>query len=341
MRNLYYMRFLHYLFEQGRFMNVYDFDHTIYDGDSSIGFYWFALCRRPHLIIFLPFQVWGMTLFLFGIYSKERMKEAFFVFIRYIPVQETVCRFWDHNRKKIKSWYLSQKDDSDVIISASPEFLLEPLVCGYLGVALIASRIDTSTGKYTGKNCFGEEKVTRLYKMYPDCIIENFYSDSLSDAPLAEKAQQSFIVKGQNIVPWDKYKITAFEKIKETYFTKDFILFVFCGGMGTLTNFIFSLVISTILNPSVSYVFGYGISLFIAYSLNAKLIFHHNLSCKGFIKFIVSYIPNFLILFTFVLVFLNLFGWNKIIVYALAGLLGLPLTFILVKIMVFKNGSKR
>jgi len=137
------------------------------------------------------------------------------------------------------------------------------------------------------------------------------------------------------------FKTAAFEKIKKTYFTKDFILFVFCGGMGTLTNFIFSLVISMILNPSVSYVFGYGISLFVAYALNAKLIFHHNLSFMGFIKFIVSYIPNFLILFTFVLIFLNLLHWNKIVVYALAGLLGLPLTFLLVKIMVFKNGSKK
>jgi len=322
-------------------MNIYDFDRTIYDGDSSVDFYLFVLCRKPHFIIFLPFQIWGMTLFLFGIYSKERMKEAFFIFIRYIPVQKTVRCFWDHNRKKIKSWYLSQKQDTDVIISASPEFLLEPLVCDYLGAALIASRIDTDNGKYIGKNCFGEEKVVRLYAAYPNDIIENFYSDSLSDTPLAQKARQSFIVKGQNIVPWDKYKITAFEKIKRTYFTKDFILFVFCGGMGTLTNFIFSLVISMTLNPSVSYVLGYAISLFVAYSLNARLVFHHNLSFMGFIKFIVSYIPNFLILFTFVLIFLNLLHWNKIIVYALAGLLGLPLTFILVKIMVFKNGRKR
>jgi putative flippase GtrA len=276
-----------------------------------------------------------MILFLFGIYSKERMKEAFYIFIRYIPVQETVRRFWDHNRKKIKSWYLSKKQDTDVIISASPEFLLEPLVCGFLGVSLIASQIDTDNARYIGKNCFGEEKVTRLYAAYPNDIIENFYSDSLSDTPLAQKARHSFIVKGQNIVPWDNYKITAFEKIKETYFTKDFILFVFCGGMGTLTNFIFSLVISMTLNSSVSYVFGYVISLFVAYSLNAKLIFHHNLSYMGFIKFIVSYIPNFLILFTFVLIFLNLLHWNKVIVYALAGLLGLPLTFILVKIFVF------
>jgi putative flippase GtrA len=137
-----------------------------------------------------------------------------------------------------------------------------------------------------------------------------------------------------NVYDFD-YKITFFEKIKKTYFTKEFILFVFCGGMGTLTNFIISAVISMILNPSVSYIFGYVISLFVAYSLNAKLIFHRKITCMGFIKFVLSYVPNFLILFSFVLVFLNLLHWNKIIVYALAGLLGLPITFLLVKIMVF------
>jgi putative flippase GtrA len=128
-------------------------------------------------------------------------------------------------------------------------------------------------------------------------------------------------------------------KIRATYLTKEFILFVFCGGMGTLTNFVFSLLISTQLNPSVSYICGYGISLFVAYSLNAKLIFRQKLALIAFIKFIVSYIPNFLVLFTFVLIFLNLFGWNKVIVYGLAGLLGLPVTFVLVKVMVF--GKKK
>jgi putative flippase GtrA len=168
----------------------------------------------------------------------------------------------------------------------------------------------------------------------------DFYSDSLSDAPLAEKAMQSFIVKGRRIIPWNDYKITFVERIKKTYFTRDFILFVFCGGIGTLTNFVFSLIISMALSPSVSYVLGYGISLFAAYSLNAKLIFHHKISRIGFAKFIVSYIPNFLILFTFVLVFLNLFSWNKAIVYALAGLLGLPITFLLVKIFAFNKKGK-
>jgi putative flippase GtrA len=322
-------------------MNIYDFDNTIYDGDSSVDFYLFVLRKKPYLIVLLPSQIWGISLYLFGIYSKERMKETFFIFVRYITVQKMVAHFWDHNHKKIKLWYLQQKQDTDVIISASPEFLLKPLICGYLGVNLIASQLDPITGKFAGKNCFSEEKVIRLYNTYPNCIIENFYSDSLADIPLAKKAQNSFNVKGQKIDPWCDYKFSVFEKIMKMYFKRDFMVFVFCGGIGTLTNFIFSLIVSMILNPSISYIFGYGISLFTTYSLNAKLIFHKKIVYKDFIKFIISYIPNFLFLFTFVLFFLNLLHWNKVIVYALAGLFGLPLTFLLVKTFAFNKEAKK
>ena len=197
-------------------MNVYDFDRTIYNGDSSVDFYIFILCKKPYLIVLLPLQVWGMALYLFGIYSKENMKEKFFIFIRFIHVEKMVLCFWEKNRKKIKSWYMQQKQDADVIVSASPEFLLEPLVRGYLGVNLIASRFDESTGKYIGKNCFGVEKIIRLYEVYPEIAIDNFYSDSLSDVPLAEKARKSFIVKRQEIMPWTDYKNTYWRKYANT-----------------------------------------------------------------------------------------------------------------------------
>jgi len=139
----------------------------------------------------------------------------------------------------------------------------------------------------------------------------------------------------------DNRDITFFEKIKSTWLTKDFMLFVFIGGACTLINLICSYAVSMVLDPSVSYLFGYGISLFVTYFLNAKLIFHSKLSFAEYIKFAISYIPNFLILFTFVLVFLNILRWNKIIVYPLAALLALPLTFLLVKFFAFGKGGKK
>ena len=37
---------------------------------------------------------------------------------------------------------------------------------------------------------------------YPDAVIDNFYSDSFADAPLAEIAQKAFMVKKDQILPW-------------------------------------------------------------------------------------------------------------------------------------------
>jgi phosphoserine phosphatase len=196
-------------------VNVYDFDHTIYGGDSSVDFFLFALGKKPYLIILTPFQAVGILLYLLGFISKEKMKEFFFVFLGFIPAQETAVRFWEKNRRKIRQWYVRQKRDDDVIVSASPEFLLEPVVCGFLGVSLIASRIDAQTGKYTGKNCYGKEKPARFSAAYPDAVIDNFYSDSTSDDPLAEKARRSFMVKGKRIVPRQAYKPAFFEKRKK------------------------------------------------------------------------------------------------------------------------------
>ncbi|MBF1089242.1 MAG: haloacid dehalogenase-like hydrolase, partial [Solobacterium sp.] len=34
--------------------------------------------------------------------------------------------------------------------------------------------------------------------------IENFYSDSYSDTPLARIAENAYLVKGDNLLPWDK-----------------------------------------------------------------------------------------------------------------------------------------
>jgi putative flippase GtrA len=322
-------------------MNVYDFDHTIYRGDSSLDFFLFVLSRKPYLAVLAPLQLWGILLYFFHRVSKETMKEYFFSFIRFIPLEAMVRRFWDRNIGKINQWYMRQRQDSDVVISASPEFLLEPVVREYLHCALIGSKLDPKTGKYTGKNCHGEEKARRFRVAYPHAEIDRFYSDSYSDAPLADIAQQSFMVKGDSIVPWQTIKEPFMAKIKRVYFSRDFILFVFCGGIGTLVNFVVSLLISTKINPSAAYIAGYVISLFAAYSLNARLIFRTNIRFRQFISFVISYIPNFLILFSFVLFFLNILGWNKVIVYALAGLFGLPVTFILVKLIAFrKNNTK-
>jgi phosphoserine phosphatase len=132
-------------------MNIYDFDGTIYDGDSTIDFYLYCLKRYFKVLLALPHAILGALLFLFGIINRTNFKQRFFYFVRHLScIDDTVAAFWCENERKIKRWYLVQKQDTDIIISASPEFLLQP-ICDKLGVSLIASRVDKYTGFFLAK----------------------------------------------------------------------------------------------------------------------------------------------------------------------------------------------
>lgn len=204
-------------------MNVYDFDKTIYHGDSSVDFYFYCLWTRPKIMIYFPVILLSIGLFLIGIYNKTKLKEKFYSYlVLFDDIDTVIDNFWKDNNNNIKQWYLEKRESSDLIISASPEFLLKP-ICKKLNINLIASKVDKNNGKYEGENCYGEEKVKRFFDKYTG-PIEKFYSDSLSDAPLAEIAVDSFIVREDNIIKWEYYKPTLLENIKNNLLAKVFFL---------------------------------------------------------------------------------------------------------------------
>ncbi len=189
-------------------MNVFDFDKTIYKDDSTVDFYFFTLKRHPSVVLYAPILIWSAILWGLGIYNKTQFKENFYKFLKVIKdIDSELESFWDINQDKIKDFYLRIKKEDDVVISASPEFLLKP-ICNRLGINyLYASRVDKKTGKYDGENCWGEEKVKRFYEAFgEDKKINCFYSDSLSDTPLAKISDESYIVAGDKLILWNEYK---------------------------------------------------------------------------------------------------------------------------------------
>lgn len=184
-------------------MNVFDFDKTIYKRDSTADFYFYTLVRHPIILIELPITAFYFLRWKLGGCSKTKFKEAMYRFLGHIDDPEALAeKFWEDRSGDIKNWYLKMKKPDDLIISASPEFLLRP-ICRKLGVRLIASRVAPKTGHYTGLNCWGGEKVRRLKIEYPGFHINKFYSDSHSDEPLACLARKAFIVKGDKIKDWN------------------------------------------------------------------------------------------------------------------------------------------
>ena len=192
-------------------MNGYDFDRTIYDGDCFADFYFYCLLRRPYIVLILPYQLILCLLYLVHILNRKTFKQSFHHYLVFVfGKKKLIDRFWLKYIKKIKPWYLKQKREDDVIISASPEFFLRP-ACDMLGVKnLIATRMDIRTGHIKGDNCYKDSKVDRFREMFGnDARLEGFYSDSKSDIPMMMLADKKFFVFG-NVI--EEYKESGDDK---------------------------------------------------------------------------------------------------------------------------------
>lgn len=200
-------------------MNCYDFDKTIYKKDSSIAFFLFCMKKKPRLIFNFIKSIFYLILNKFGIMSTEKFKSHYFSFVKYLEnVNDMVNLFWNQEIKNINEWYYRTKRNTDVICSASPEFILIPLFKKINSNAtIIATKIDLATGKIVGNNIKGEQKVEALKEHFNTNIIEfnDVYTDSMSDLPILDLAQNKYIIgKKGNIYPFGKQRVSLLIKLK-------------------------------------------------------------------------------------------------------------------------------
>lgn len=179
-------------------MNGYDFDNTILDGNSTRRFSFYCAVRLPYLILFVPVILFASILRGLHIISMNKYLHMLEWFVALVPnVEKYVVKFWDKNMKHIKSWYLEQRRDDDVVISASPFFLVAE-ACKRLGVNCIATNLSTNA-KLNGKHVYGKEKVSMYKNVYDDTPLATYYSDSMTDTPMFQLAQRGYYVKGNKV----------------------------------------------------------------------------------------------------------------------------------------------
>lgn len=126
-------------------------------------------------------------------------------------------------------------------------------------------------------------------------------------------------------------------KFKDTFFSKQFFIFVTIGIINTFIGVVFSYIFSNFLNENLAFIVGYICGLLVSYLLNSFFTFRENLDLNKFIKFSISYIPNFIIQNIVVLIVFNVMGLHKLIAYVLAAIIGVPVTFVLMKFFAFKH----
>ncbi len=327
-------------------MNIiaYDFDGTIYDGDSSVDFYKFCFQKKKTICKYWLKQLWYFGLYILGLKTKTEMKEVLFCFLKDLhDIDGLLKEFWNNHYTKIKPWYLKKEHLNDIIISASPEFLLELPIKKLKVKDLIASVVDIKTGKFLKENCHGEEKVKRLKEKYPEIVVEEMYTDSSADLPMIEISKKGFKVKKNVVMPYYEYQETKIEKLKHTFLTPKFIRFVFVGCLNTFNGILLSYLYSLMIkNATLAFVVGYMTSLIISYLLNSYITFHDKkLTISKFIKFCISYIPNFIIQLSCVYIIIDLLQLHKLIAYIIAAIIGIPITYLALLLFPFKEKSNK
>lgn len=195
-------------------MRVFDFDGTIYDGESLFDLYLYSARHDPKVFRYIAPVLRYAVKYKLGRATLEQMEygvgkmtEGYLTELsrskRVASVEQLVDDFWDRNYSRIKPWY--QPESDDVILTASFSLTVGE-ACRRLGVRnLVASEVDVETMKVTYLN-FSTNKAKRFRELYgPDVVIDEFYTDSKFDQPMIDMARHAFMVKGNTItqVKWE------------------------------------------------------------------------------------------------------------------------------------------
>ena len=337
-------------------LNVYDFDKTIYDGDSSFDFIKYLISKKKKLLFKLPKMLLYLIKYKLKVINKEKMKECFFsILSSFDNIDELIKSFWILNEYKIKDFFKYDKSKNIIIASASPYFLLEPIFKKYKIKDLFATNMDKNTGKIIGLNCHGVEKVRVINNKYPNSIIETMYSDDkYSDKPLLDIAKHSYIVKGNNLISYENVKCSKSNIIKRLF---DFCFniykkheeiwnYLIVGGLTTLVSLlVYYICVLTFLNPNnaielqIANIISWIFAVLFAYVTNRVFVFkssNKNIK-KEAASFIGSRIITLLLDMLTMFIIVTLLHMNDKIAKIIAQIIVIIGNYIISKLFVFKK----
>ncbi len=332
---------------------LYDFDGTIYDGDSSFDFIVYCHLKNLKLLKNIPKYILAAFKYKFKLITKTEMKEIFFSFLKEVKnIDKLVKDFWKTHEKNIKEFYLKKQHDKDIIISASPYFLLEPIKNKFKVYDLIASNVNKKNGKFEGNNCLGEEKVERFKEKYSKAEILEMYTDSKNDLPLIKLANKGYLVVRDDIYNYFEYKKPNIFRRLFNFFlhqykkNQEIINYLIFGVLTTIVSLVtYYTLVFTILNPNkalelqLANILSWIISVIFAYITNRIYVFkskNKNIK-KEFINFCGSRIITLLLDMFIMFFFVTLLHLNDKIFKLISQVLVVIGNYIISKIFVFRK----
>lgn len=180
-------------------MKVFDFDNTLYHGESSLDFALFLIKKNKKIILWLPRIFFNVLRYKRCKVSEEQLVKLIDSFMKSVikegyDVEKIVAEFWKENKKNLNKNMIKKVSKEDLIISAGPSFLLEGLKKRLGTSNMICSEfdLDEKCVKYLN---FGENKVKVYKEKYGKKPIETFYTDSFNDKAMMEISKSVYLVE--------------------------------------------------------------------------------------------------------------------------------------------------
>ena len=190
-------------------MRVFDFDNTIYDGESIMDVFLYFLKKDFKTIVrYAPKFIRDFIRYKLDKITVEEAMESYGAAFKeycdgYEDIYEEFEKFWDLNEHKVKKLYLDIQHEDDIVVSGCPYCLLK-IICDRIGIKhYIGSDIDPIKGEINSI-CYKEHKLEVFRSVYGDVVIDDFYTDSIADKPMMDISQNVFMVDGNKITQTKK-----------------------------------------------------------------------------------------------------------------------------------------
>ncbi len=186
---------------------AFDFDGTLTRRDTLIEFIRFAKGDKAFLLCFLRYSPL-LVLMKLGLYPNWKAKQRVFSHcFRGMAVDtfNSLCSRFASDKARLmrpkgmkKLREVLAEGGKVVVVSASVNNWVEPFFAGIGGVYVVGTMVEEREGVLTGrfltKNCYGEEKVTRLLQLFPERTQYwlTAYGDSRGDFELLDFANESY-----------------------------------------------------------------------------------------------------------------------------------------------------
>lgn len=188
---------------------VFDFDGTITTKDTFPEFIRHAVGNVSFLVGFLCFMP-QLIAYKLHLYPNWKVKENLFSYFfsrmpkeRFEALCESFFRLRGLNILNKKACMTIRKHlcqgDTVLIVSASVSNWIRPFgtflkVYDVIGTEVATDSSGNLTGKFLTPNCYGQEKVNRIKRLYPDyeSYIWMAYGDSIGDRELLDFADYKY-----------------------------------------------------------------------------------------------------------------------------------------------------